>query len=534
MRALRLLVALFLFAGCATVPVDSGTAGGGVTMPPDLILAGGRVFTGDESRRWAEAIAISGETIAAVGSDAEIRPLAGASTRVVELGGKLVIPGINDAHMHDPMALGEMTVIPVPHEATTLDAFLAVLRSAVAAAPAGALLAAELPLPLLDAPIGRDDLDGITTRHRLRVFLVGGHGALLNTPALRDWGIDEGAADPPGGSYGRSDGRLNGWIYEHAYWIPQHREQNRTSDEEFLENIRQFESYLLRHGVTSLQTMPLISPARLEALLAAVPARMRWRVIEFRQAPYGGPPGNNAVKYLLDGTPLERGAALREPWSDRPSSRGALNYTPAEIEAFVRDAARGGRQLLVHASGDAAIDALLEAMKRTPADWPSLRVRIEHGDSLSPDQIPTARELGVAIVQNPSHFMLAEMAHARYGPARMAHTMAARSLLEEGIPFAIGSDGPREPFLNIFFATLHPANPSEALSVEQALVAYTKGAAWAEFEEHRKGTIAPGMLADIAVLSQDIFTAPPPELPKTTSVMTIVGGKVVWEEGGMQ
>ncbi len=196
---------------------------------------------------------------------------------------------------------------------------------------------------------------------------------------------------------------------------------------------------------------------------------------------------------------------------------------------MMRDASLGERQLLLHAVGDRTLTVLVRAMARMEVEWPALRVRIEHGDMLAPDLVPLAKELGVVVVQTPAHFMIPNIKHARFGCSRMGWAQPVRSLIETGIPFAIGSDGPLNPRLNVMFATIHPVNQKEALTVEQALRAYTAGAAFAEFEESRKGTLATGMLADLAVLSQDVFSVAPDQLPKTTSVMTVVGGKIVWE-----
>lgn len=527
MRRIVLVVAVLFLAGCASAPR---------MQPADLILTGARIFTGDDARPWAEAVAIRGETIAAVGADAEVRALAGAATRVVDLGGKLVIPGINDAHLHAPWLsevapymVDEGTSIPIAAEGATKASVLAALRDGAANAPPGGLVRAELPIHLVFAGITRDDLDAISTAHRILLAPLGGHSAVLNTPALRAWGIEETDADPVGGWYGRAHGRLDGWLYEHAYWIPQIRDASAVADARYLEAIRDLEDEALRLGITSLQTIPFIAPERLESLLASAGARLRWRILDLRMAPWNGRPGRFPVKVIADGTPIERSAALREPYLDDRSTSGRVNYEPSEIEAMVRDAARGGWQLHVHASGDRTAAAVLEAMRRTPADWPARRLRIEHGDGLSADLRALARDLGVVVVENPSHFMLAELIAQRLG-ARAAEYQPARSLLEDGIPFALGSDGPLNPYLNMFFAAIHPTNPKEALTVEQSLRAYTSGAAFAEFEEGRKGTIAPGMLADLAVLSQDIFAVPPQQLPATTSVMTIVGGKVVFEQ----
>jgi endonuclease/exonuclease/phosphatase family metal-dependent hydrolase len=132
-------------------------------------------------------------------------------------------------------------------------------------------------------------------------------------------------------------------------------------------------------------------------------------------------------------------------------------------------------------------------------------------------------------VQNPSHFMIAPILQQRFGPERAARTDLVKAAIAAGVPFALGSDGPLNPFLNIMFATINAANPSQALTVEQAVAAYTRGSAAAEFAERQRGTIAPGMLADVALLSQDIFKTPVAQLPRTTSVLTIVNGRIVHE-----
>jgi predicted amidohydrolase YtcJ len=519
MKRVAFLLGLVCAMACATTQPERA----------DLVLTGGRVFTGDAARPWVEAVAIRGETILAIGDDARIRPLAGPSTRVVELGGRLVIPGINDAHVHAPWTTGKTRHVRLPREGVTKESLLDALRDAVAGASEDEIVTGDLPLALVDAGLSRDDLDAVSASQRIRIAVFGGHSAILNTAALRDWGIEEDAADPPGGWYGRSDGRPNGWLYEHALWVPQNRDALAASDDELREAVADFETEALGYGITSVQTLPIIPPDRLESILASAGPRLRWRVMDFRMAPYDGSPAPYPVKYILDGTPIERSAAMLEPYADDASTRGRLNYGEDEIAAMVRDAARGERQLLVHAVGDRGISVLLDAMRQTPADWPSLRVRVEHGDMTTPELVARARELGVIVVQNPAHFTIPQVMGPRFGPARVSAAQPARSLVENGNRFAIGSDGPLNPFLNMFFAAIHPVNASERLTVEQSLAAYTTGAAFAELSETRKGTLAPGMLADLAVLSQDIFGVAPDELPKTASVMTIVGGKVAWE-----
>jgi len=284
------------------------------------------------------------------------------------------------------------------------------------------------------------------------------------------------------------------------------------------------------------------------ALLRDADVPIRWRVIRFPLTRPGGrdvadaraagpSPGGklgvSGVKYILDGTPVERGAAMRHPYADRPEWYGELDFPPETLAAVMRETLAAREQLLVHAVGDSAIAVLLRLLSGAAPDstWHALRPRIEHGDFLTPDLLPSARRLGVVVVQNPAHFAIPELIRRRYGPGRAAAAQPLRSLLTAGVPIALGSDGPMNPYLNIMLAVTHPANPAEALDREQAVLAYTRGSAYAEFAEREKGTLAPGMLADLAVLSQDIFMVPLGELAKTESVLTLVGGKVAYDAG---
>jgi predicted amidohydrolase YtcJ len=170
----------------------------------------------------------------------------------------------------------------------------------------------------------------------------------------------------------------------------------------------------------------------------------------------------------------------------------------------------------------------LRALEATGGEkvWGQRRVRFEHGDGIMPDLVPAVKRLGVVEVQNPTHLSLDL---ARWGPGRAERDQPMRSLLEAGIPVAIGSDGPDNPFLNVLLATSYEGKPNEALTREQAVIAYTLTSAYAEFMEKDKGSLEPGKLADLAVLSQDIFKVPAEDLPKTESVVTMVGGKIIYD-----
>lgn len=496
---------------------------------PDLILTNGKVFTADDSQPWAQAIAIAGDRIMRVGSDAQLRALAGPRTELLDLGGRVVVPGINDAHVHAPWA-GSATRVSVPEDATA-DQILDEIRKAAGRTPPGTPLIAAIPPDRLgDSKLTRETLDSIAPEHPVSLDNLAGHARLLNSAALRAWKIGEGDPDPKGGRYGRLEGpngpRLDGWIYEHAIWTHEARATEAIADEVLVKSMREFSEEALRHGITSVQSMPLLPRQRAERLEREANVPLRWRWIEFQLARVEPRP-DGAVKYILDGTPIERGAALRQPWHDQPGWSGALNFDDAELRQILETAARTDQQLLLHISGDLPLQKLFALLEAVPADWPAKRVRIEHGDFMG-DFLEQGARFQTVHVVNPSHMRLPRLFNQRLGPARMRTFSAARSVLARGIPLAIGSDGPLNPWLNMMFAEMNPSNPNETLTREQTLVAYTRGSAFAEHQEREKGTLTAGKLADLAVLSQDIFTVAPPELPKTQSVLTIVGGKVVW------
>jgi hypothetical protein len=273
---------------------------------------------------------------------------------------------------------------------------------------------------------------------------------------------------------------------------------------------------------------------------AALPVRMRlidvpmiamkdWRAPASRTRPESPLVTISGTKWILDGTPVERLALLRAPYADAKTS-GRPNFSGVDVREFLRRAFDAKEQPILHVVGDAAIAATLDAFQDTGATrWILLRPRLEHGDMLQAADFARAARMGVTLVQNPSHFMIAPLLQQRLGPERAAQLDQVKSAIAAGVPFAIGSDGVLNPFLNIMFAAMNPANPSQALTVEQSVAAYTRGSAAAELTDRLKGTIAQGMLADVALLSQDIFKIPITDLPRTTSVLTVVNGRIVHE-----
>jgi predicted amidohydrolase YtcJ len=534
--SIRLAVVL-LFARLA-VQAQSPTA--------DLVILNARVFTGSSAQPWAEALSIRGDRIAAVGSTETIRAQAGPAARVIDAAGRLVIPGINDAHAH-PSATPPHTTLDGPPAVVhdpPLDEVLQRVKAAAAKAPAGGWLLGEIGAKVLEDPRAtRAVLDPVTAGRPLLLHGWSGHGMLLNTAAMRQLNVGEQEPDPPGGFFARMpDGRtLTGLAHEYADYIV-HQRFNMLADGD-----AQMRAYQLvaaeaaSFGITSVQAMMTGYPAEQAApLMVAAKLPIRIRVVDFPMTPpskWRKPVSRRAsdlvtvsgTKWILDGTPIERLMYLREPYNDAPSARGRLNFSDADLRQFLTRTMAAGEQPMFHAPGDATIDMLLDALEATGGEkWTRLRPRIEHGDMLQAAHFDRAKRMGVVIVQNPSHFMIGSLIHERLG-ARRSQYVAVKTIVGAGVPFALGSDGPMNPFLNMMFAAINDVNSAETLSIEQSLVAYTRGSAAAEMMEKEKGTLAPGMLADLAMLSQDIFKVPLPELPKTTSVLTIVGGRVVHE-----
>jgi predicted amidohydrolase YtcJ len=514
-----------------------------------MILRNGRIFTSDSAHPYVEALAIRGERIIAVGSSQEISALGGPQTKRIDLGGRVVIPGINDAHYHcdaEPNAFHLQFNSMDPTWREVADQ----LAAAEAKALKETLILGDIGPTALDDPQATGaSLDKLAPNHPVMLRTWSRHAVILNRMGLARLGVKEDEPDPVGGRFLRSanNDKLTGGAYEYAAFRLHRAITALASEAEALQQMRTFLSEAARLGITSVQDMSLPAGAeRCVALLQKAPTPIRVRVIRMagtsangRDTREGRSISRNpaalitvsGTKWILDGSPIESSAALRRPYSDNPCSSGRMNFGEKEMEAMLRESLQNDDQLLVHVAGDRTTETFLEAMAATggKAVWSQRRVRIEHGDGLMPDLIPRAKELGVIVVENPTHLALRDLLLKRYGPERTQQMFPFRSLLDAGIPLAFGSDGPNNPYVNIMLASIYPGKPKEALTREQAVIAYTLTSAYAEFAEKDKGSLEPGKLADLAVLSQDIFTIPPHDLPKTESVLTLVGGKVVYD-----
>jgi predicted amidohydrolase YtcJ len=516
---------------------------------PDTILVNGKVFTANSDQPWAEAIAIRGERIVAVGATEAVAAGAGAATRRIDLGGRTVVPGFNDAHVHVGPRV-EMVDIPLPLDAAAPQA-AAALKDASSKAPASLPLSVQIGARVWDdAAVNREWIDAVVRDRPVIMQMFTGHGKILNSAALRLAGIDEAIADPEGGRFQRdANGRLNGRAEEYADLIVGRRLAATIPKAERPSYYRRFSTEAAGLGITSVHLMGNSGPhAGIVEDVVAADSPLRWRILRWPVKEAGAelqdskthlPPQPSprvdarGMKWMLDGTPIERLAAMRDPFSDRPSERGRLNLPDERIAQLAGWAYGSEDPVAVHAVGDRAIDTYITALEKAGRAeiWARKRPRLEHGDMLMPDLIPRARALGMVVVQNPAHFTLREPMRAAIGDERMRQAQPMKSLLDAGIPLAIGSDGLLSPFLNILFATTHPVNPAEALTREQAVIAYTYGSAYAEFAERDKGRLVPGALADLAVLSADLFTVPPDQLPALHSVLTLISGRPAHDTG---
>jgi predicted amidohydrolase YtcJ len=523
----------------------------------DMIIVNANVFTASETHPHAEALAIRGDRILAVDTNQKINALAGPKTRRIDAGGRLVIPGIMDTHNHYAgAALPTVTNFDLGEWAPTCKRVLQEVAQKIKSIPKGNLLFGAMgPDAFFDPECTPAALDRIAPA--TAVFLNSGtpHGGMLNQAAVKWFGIDTTAPPPLGGYYGK-DMKSKKWdgVVQNSAMLSL---LVRTVSDGFQDDDR-LRGYFVaqaKFGITS-NTFLEYNPAPRIEQLAGVDAPHRVRVVPFAQyettrtrrklqqvavsANIADRVTAGGEKWLLDGTPIERSAGMRTPYADDPTTSGHVDYPDAEIRSILEEALQHDLPLMMHAVGDRTTEVLFNQMDATGGEevWGKRRLRIEHGDGVTADLIPRARKLGVIVAENPSHFV-GDMAVRRLGAERAAVWMPFKSLADAGVPIVIASDGgpgdaEDNPFLNIQLANTYPANRKEAITREEALIAYTRTAAYSEFIDDRLGTLEPGKLADLAVLSQDVFKVSNEDLPKTESVLTIVGGKIAYSRQPIQ
>ena len=524
-----------------------------------LVLVNARIWTGDPARPWAEALAASGEKIVAVGTTAEIQAMAGDSP-TIDAHGRFVTPGFNDAHVHFLQGGFDLSSVQL-RDASTPEEFSRRITGFAASVPEGRwirggnwdheLWGGELPR--------KDWIDAGTPNHPVMVSRLDGHMVLANSAALKAAGITRATRDVEGGTIVRdAGGEPTGVLKDNAMSLVAGAVPD-PSPEELDAALKAAMAYAAAQGVTSVQHMGTWND--LEAfgrahdanelttrIYAAVPLASWERLRDTIAAKTFGGDGHGdawlhigALKGFVDGSLGSHTAAFEEPFSDAPRDRGLLVNTPEELYAWASGADKAGLHVVVHAIGDRANRTLLDIYARvSEEDGPrDRRFRIEHAQHLAPSDIPRFAALGVIPSMQPYHAIDdGRWAEQVIGPERIKTTYAFRSLLDGGARLAFGSDwpvAPATPLEGIYAAVTrrtlddqHPEGwvPDQKISVEEALRAYTAGAAYAELAEGEKGQLAPGRLADFVVIDQDLFSIPPERIRDARVTMTIVGGKV--------
>jgi predicted amidohydrolase YtcJ len=531
----------------------------------DLVLLNGKIWTVNPAQPQAEAVAVRAGRIAAVGTSAEIRKWIGGGTETMDLEGKLVVPGFNDAHVHFYAGGRNLASVQL-RDARSQAEFRDRLRAFAAAYPKGRWIVggdwdhenwkpSELPT--------RQLIDAATPDHPVFVSRLDGHMGLANSQALKAAGIDRNTPDPPGGSIVRdAAGEPTGVLKESAMGAVT-RAIPAPSEDEIADAVRAAMRYAAENGVTSVQDMSaspevlrvyqkLLERGELTVRIYGAQPLASWQ----RQAAVGVRAGFGneklkigMMKAFSDGSLGSTTALFFEPYADAPETAG-LPADEMIPEGKLRDrilaADEAGLQIAVHAIGDKANHIVLgmyEAAGKKNGGR-DRRFRIEHAQHLHPDDIARFGKLGVIASMQPYHAIDdGRWAEKRIGPERAKGAYAFRSLLDSGAVLAFGSDwqvAPMQPLMGIYAAAtratlddLRPGGwiPEQKIGVAEAIRAFTMGGAYASFDEKVKGSIEPGKLADMAVLSRDILGINPADIQGARVEATIFDGKAIYRRG---
>ncbi len=582
-RAVRfslLLIQIVWIAACRTesAPTQSRSSG---TLPADLVLRNGKILTMDPNRPQAESIAMKSDRIVAVGQDRDVQSYVGPDTRVIDLFGNLAVPGLIEGHGHF-MSWGEsLTELELRHALTWDDIVQLVGKTAREARPGEWIVGRgwhqdkweRRPSPNVEGLPMHDTLSRASPNNPVLLSHTSGHGIFVNAKALEEAGITSDTPDPPGGEIVRDQsGRPIGMLRENGATpvreaFARYRARRRPAeiDADRRRWVKLAADAAIANGITSFQDMGSTFetidflkriadegnlPIRMYVAVQESSEVMKDKLADYRLVGYGN--GYLTVRAIgekvLDGALGTHGGWLLEPYSDLPRSTG-MNVTPvAEIERSAELAIAHGYQMAIQGIGDRAARELFDIYEKTFARHPDerdLRWRIEHAQVIHPDDLPRFAKLGVI----PSIQGIFACSDGPWVVARLGRERAAergyvfRAMIDSGAIVTNGTDPPVEeidpmasfhcsitrelPDGSLFF-------PEQAMTREQALRSYTYGNAYAAFEEQEKGSLAPGKLADITVLSKDIMTVPASEIRGTKVVYTIIGGRVRYQAGAAQ
>lgn len=552
------------------------------TTPPEggwatLVLRGGKIVTVDAELGEAEAVAVRGHEIVAVGTSAEISAWAGPETELVELNGRTVTPGFIEGHAHYLMLGWTLQNLDFS-TVETWDEIVGMVANAAEQAPEGAWISGfgwhqdkwlRVPETAVEGVPRNDDLNEVAPNHPVFLSHASGHAAIANDAALAAAGIGDLTEDPEGGTIVRGpDGKATGLLREtaqrpvgaaRAAWAGQRTEAEVEAEKR--EQARLAGEAALRFGVTSFQdagtTFEDIDFLRKLEDEGALPVRLYVMVrnqtneeLDTRLPEYFMPAEDNdfltvrGIKRQIDGALGVHGAWLLEPYTDLPETAGLVLEPVEDIEQTADIAIRHGFQVNTHAIGTRAnretLDIYQRAFTAHGVDGKALRWRIEHAQHLTPEDVPRFAELGViASMQGVHATSDGPWLPDRLGEERTNRTSYVwRNLMDAGVVISNGTDAPVESLDPIasFYSTVsrmmkngERLTPPMALTRQEALETYTINGAYAAFEEDFKGSITPGKWADLVVLSRDIMTVPEAEIPDTQVDLTIVGGEVRYQ-----
>jgi predicted amidohydrolase YtcJ len=534
------------------------------TLPShaDIIFTGGRVHTVNQSNDIAEAVAVGGRYVLAVGSDAEVRALAGVGTREVGLHGRSLLPGFVDAHAHFAgVGASQVAIDCKAPGMQSIRALQEVVRERAATQPAGTWIRGrgydQTRLAEGRHP-NRDDWDAVAPEHPVIFTRTCGHIQSVNSKAMELAGVDDTTADPPGGRYDRVNGRNLGVAYETA-GTPFAAVSVLTRDEYRDALLRANQAYIAAGGTSVHDAGGLIGPpfSMCQDLVAAGDIQVRlyaFTTVNSFEHPLIGVLRTGmhtgfgderlrmgAFKVITDGSSSGPTAATREPYTSNSDDFGILYWRQDDLDDLIGRAHRQGFQCTVHAVGDKAIEQTLNAMARAQAEFPreGLRHRIEHCGILPGDLQARVGTQGIVPAMQPAFFWeFGDGYIANYGKHRADTMFPVRSLTDIGVIVAGSSDAPvtnHAPLFGIQQALTRATmdgqvcGPEERVDLTAAIRLHTINGAYASFEEGIKGSIEPGKLADLVLLAEDLTRVPAERIRDTGVSMTLIGGEVVFE-----
>jgi len=533
----------------------------------DIVFLNGTVITVDSKDRICQGAAVVGNKILAVGTSGEMKALAGPDTQIIDLKGRSLVPGFIDAHCHaGSYGPVKFNIVCSAEVIPSIEELKKEIRKRAASTPKGGWIIGRgydnTKLKENRHPT-RWDFDEAAPEHKVFILRTCGHLGVVNSLALKEFGIQKGTPDPHGGRIDRDPaGEPTGLLYEQAL-VPV-RMATQPGYDDLLRGLKILNEDFLRYGITSATDASGRNSDEIRALQKA--AAEGWLQVRiYFQVRTSGPTiqlgehylqsglvtgyGNEKLrlgsyKLMLDGAGGGGSAAMRQAYPGKPSEYGILHQTQEELDELVLKGQKAGYQIGVHAIGDRAVEMVLKSYAKAMKAFPrkDCRHRIEHCGFLDDLLMEQMREMGVvAALGLPFLYELGDSYITVFGQDRLQCVYPLHSLIEKGIVAGLSSDAPvidPNPLTGIYFAVTRktPSGqtiaPHEAVSVLQAIRAYTMSGAWATFEENIKGSLEPGKLADLAILSDDILEVHPERILGLKVDLTMVDGKVVFERKG--